>query len=42
MKSLGYYGRVVQLKRYTKDSFFEGEAVAILDCSTLPGKNTRD
>jgi hypothetical protein len=38
MKSLRYYGRVVQLKRYTKDGFFEGEAVAILDCSNTDGK----
>ncbi|GAB5592604.1 hypothetical protein Unana1_07504 [Umbelopsis nana] len=38
LNSLRYYGRVVQLKRFTKDGFFEGEAAAILDCSPMNGK----
>jgi hypothetical protein len=40
--SLQYYGRVVQIKRSTKDGHFEGDASVILDRTPIKGKEFQE
>lgn len=38
MKSLQYYGKAVQLKRFMRNNYFEGEAAALLYCTPVKDK----